>query len=84
MFHDCVEYQKNRKRLMFSLKIGQSFKTNDKFKYPNQVATVIDKGVLPAGFDEKHLIKIKYQHNQEEDIIDCSYVEYWVKVIPVE
>ena len=84
MFRDCIEFQKLRKRLLFSLKVGQSFETNDKFKYPNQVATIIDKGVIPAGFDEKHLIKIKYQHNNEEDVIDCSYVEYWVKVIVIE
>lgn len=81
MFRDCIEYQKKRKQSLFGIKNGNTIETTDKFKYDKKIATVIDKVVLPAGFDEKHLVKIKYQHNDEEEILDCSYKEFLVKII---
>lgn len=81
MFRECIEYQKKRKRSLFGITRGTTIETTDKFKYDKELATVIDKVVLPVGFDEKHLVKIKYQHNDEEEILDCSYKEFWVKII---
>lgn len=79
MFYECIQFQKNRLRPLMSFKEGEFITTSDEFKFPNQKAQVMVKGVIPAGFDEKHLVKIYYEEQKDFEVLDCSYKSYLVK-----
>lgn len=78
MFSDCRKYLPVG---LFFLKINSQFTTTGEFKYPNQVATVIDKIAMPGGFEEVHFVKIKYVNNNEEEVIECTHKEHPVKLV---
>lgn len=78
MFSDCRKYLPIG---LFFLKINSQFKTTSKFKYPNELATVIDKTAMPGGFEERHFVKIKYVNNNEEEVIECTHEEHPVKLV---
>lgn len=77
MFSDCRKYLP---RDLFFYSRGNKIVTTDKFKYPSKVATIIDKTALPGGFEERLLVKIKYE-NEEEEIIECTHESYRVKQV---
>ena len=82
MFRECKEYQnKSKRKPLFGINRGTVIETTDEFKYDKQVAILIDKQAIPAGFEEMHLVKIRYEFNGEEEILDCTHNDYFVLVI---
>ena len=78
MFSDCRMYLPIS---LFFLKVHSQFKTTSEFKYPNELATVIDKTTIPGGFEERLFVKIKYINNNEEEVIECTHEEHLVKLV---